>query len=170
MQKQFIILSLFFITSNKILAQADTPVQSYPQIKIYVSVIHPIVTFDKDGHTFNFSKGYTVIFPIGINYYKNDKIGFSFEMAPSVRVAKDTSKVNNMVFHPGIIFRCKRGYSFVTRVAFETTGRYGFTPVLGKTIIKKDNVNYFVTIATPVRVGNAKPASVGLAFQFGILF
>lgn len=171
MNKYLIIVLLFSISTGGVLAQDNKSAQTYPQIKGFVSVIHPIVTFDKNGHTSNFSKsGYTVSFPIAILILKSDKIGFSFELAPVIKSANNTVKVTNLVFDPGVIFRCKHGYNFITRVAFETSGRFGFTPVLAKTILKRSNLNYFIDVAAPVRFGNAKPASIGLSFQFGIVF
>lgn len=161
---------IFFSSNNNIEAQINKSLSTYPQIKGFVSIIHPIVTFDKDGHSFNFSKGYAVSFPIAILILKSDKIGFAFEVAPAIKVANDTTRVNNIVFDPGIIFRYKHGYNFIARVAFETSGRFGFTPVLAKTIIKRPNLNYFVATAAPVRFGNAKPASIGLVFQLGVIF
>jgi len=171
MNKYLMIVLLFFISASSVLAQDNKSAPTYPQIKGFVSIIHPIVTFDKNGHTFNFSKsGYTVSVPIAILILKSDKIGFTFEVAPVIRSANDTSKVTNVVFDPGVIFRYKHGFNFITRVAFETSGRYGFTPVFAKTIIKRPNLNYFVDVAAPVRFGNAKPASIGLSFQLGIVF
>jgi len=171
MRNYLLVALLFFIVNNNAFAQTNNSSPSYPQIKGFVSVIHPIVTFDKNGSTYNFSKGsYTVGFPMAIMIFKSDKIGYTFEVAPIINSANGTSKVSNVVFDPGIIFRRKHGYNFIMRTAFETGGRYGFTPVLAKTIIKRPNVNYFVDVAAPVRFGNEKPASIGFSFQFGIVF
>jgi len=172
MSKYLLAALLFFIlNNNNAFAQTNNSSPTYPQIKGLVSVVQPIVTFDKNGHTFNFSnKSYTVIFPIAILILKSDKIGFAFEVAPVIKFDTVTSKVTNLVFDPAVIFRLKHGYNFVTRVAFETSGRYGFTPVFAKTIIKRPYVNYFVDVGAPVRFGNTKPASIGLTFQFGVIF
>jgi hypothetical protein len=80
------------------------------------------------------------------------------------------TRVSNFLFHPGIMFRFKHGFTFVGRAAFETSGRLGFTPVFNKVIKKGKDTNYFIAIPLPVRFGNDKPTSVGIAFQFGIGF
>ena len=143
---------------------------TYPIVKGYFAIVHPIITFDKDGNHTNFSKGYTVGFPMGINILKSDKIGLSIEIVPFVKTENGTDKVNNVLFHPGIIFRLKNGYSFVHRLAFETTGRYGITPVVTKIFHHADDYNLFVSMPVPVRFGNVKPVSVGIAILFGIGF
>jgi hypothetical protein len=63
-----------------------------------------------------------------------------------------------------------KGYTFAGRAAFETSGRYGITPVFNKVIKKNKNSSYYIAIPLPVRFGNDKPASFTIAFQFGIAF
>lgn len=170
MKKQLLILHLFLLTVHISLAQQPASGQAYPKITGYVSVLHPVVTFDKNGSAFNFSGSYTVALPIGINILKSDKIGFSFEIAPFIKAQNDTSKVNFLLFHPGVIVRFKQGLSFITRLAFETSGRYGFTPVVNKVLFKGKGVNYFGAVGAPVRSGNEKPFSVTMVILFGVSF
>lgn len=172
MKKCTITVLLFFSLSKSICAQVDKPAATYPQIKGFVSILHPIVTFDKNTNAFNFTKklGYTVSVPMAILVFKSDKIGYSFEVAPVIKAVNNVSKVTNLVFDPGAIFRLKHGCNVITRAAFETSGRYGFTPVFAKTIIKRPNVSYFIDTAAPVRFGNGSPPSVALIFQFGAIF
>ncbi|MEI9958502.1 MAG: hypothetical protein WDM90_19850 [Ferruginibacter sp.] len=127
-------------------------------------MVHPIVTIDKKGSTFNFSNSYTVGFPVGINILKSDKIGFSFEITPYIKAQHDSNKVSNILFHPGIMFRFKHNFTFIGRLAFETSGRYGVTPVFNKVIIKRDNAKYFIAVPVPLRFGNNKPVSTGHCF------
>ncbi|WP_421828536.1 hypothetical protein [Larkinella sp.] len=61
-----------------------------------------------------------------------------------------------------------QGFTLAGRAAFETAGRYGFTPVLNKIVKKNKNSGYFV--AVPVRFGNNHPTNVTIGFQFGISF
>ncbi len=150
-------------------AQAPPPV-TYPKVAGYVGIIHPLVTFSKDGTTTNFDGYYVVGMPTGINIWKSAKIGFSAEFVPFVRAENGTSKMSNFLFHPGILVALGNGYTFAGRAAFETSGRYGFTPVLNKAIIKNKNSNYFVAVPIPVRFGNAHPTSLTVGFQFGIAF
>ncbi|MFN8354403.1 MAG: hypothetical protein U0Y10_08160 [Spirosomataceae bacterium] len=151
-------------------AQSSSPAPAYPRVAGYMGVLHPLVTFTSDGSTGNFGSSYTVGFPTGINILKSDQIGFSFEFVPIIRAEGGVSKVNNFLFHPGVMFRFKNGYTLVTRAAFETAGRFGFTPVLNKVVKKNAHSNYFVAIPLPVRFGNDKPTSFTVGFQFGVGF
>lgn len=166
------VLFLFLLLSVKAFSQEVPPAPPvvYPKIVGYVSVLHPIVVIDENASTFNFKYSYTVAFPVGINLLKSDRIGFSFEIAPIIKADKHSHKVSNFLFHPGILFRFKHGFTFITRAAFETSGRYGVTPVFSKVIAKGKSVNYFVATPLPVRFGNEKPPSVGANFQVGITF
>ncbi len=163
-------LLLFFLSYTVSFSQQVNLVPVYPKIVGYTSILHPIVTFDKNGSTFNFKDSYTVGIPVGINILKSDEIGFSFEMVPYIKSENGTDKVSNFLFHPGIMFRFKDGFTFLTRIAFETSGRYGLTPVLNKILLKGENVNFLIALSVPFRFGNDKPPSVGLGLQFGISF
>lgn len=143
---------------------------TYPKITGYFGIMHPIVTINEDETTVNFRDYYAVGFPTGINIWKNEKIGFSFEMVPNIKDDKGTSKVTNLLFHPGVLVALGKGYTFAGRAAFETSGRYGFTPVFNKTIIKSSSCSYYIAVPLPVRFGNDHPASFTVAFQFGIAF
>lgn len=151
---------------------APAPAPTYPRVAGYVGILHPIVTFSDEGTTTNFDSYYVVGLPTGINIWKSPKIGFSAEFVPLVRAEKGTSRMANFLFHPGILVTLAPGLTFAGRAAFETAGRYGFTPVLNKIVKKNKNSGYFVAVAVPVpfRFGNGHPASVTIGFQFGITF
>lgn len=144
--------------------------QTYPKLTGYVGIVHPIVTFSSDGTHTNFKNSYTVGIPIGINIWKSAKIGFSSEIVPTIRATSSSSKVSNVLFHPGILVALGSGFTFAGRAAFETSGRYGLTPVINKTVKKNKGSSYFVAVPLPVRFGNDQPSSFGLGFQFGIAF
>lgn len=143
---------------------------AYPKITGYFGVVHPIVTFAENQTSLNFREYYAVGFPTGINIWKSSKIGFSFEIVPNIKAEDGTSKMNNLLFHPGVLVALGKGYTFAGRVAFETNGRYGVTPVFNKTVIKNANSSYYVAIPLPVRFGNEHPANFTVGFQFGIAF
>ena len=143
---------------------------TYPKITGYFGVMHPIVTFSDQATNVNFRDYYAVGFPTGINIWKSSKIGFSFEVVPNIKVQGDSDKVTNLLFHPGVLIALGKGYTFAGRAAFESSGRYGFTPVINKTVIKSDNCSYFVAVPLPVRFGNDHPATFTVGFQFGIAF
>ncbi|RTZ01585.1 hypothetical protein EKM02_04785 [Flavobacterium sp. RSP49] len=143
---------------------------TYPKITGYFGILHPIVTVSPDGTNINFRDYYALGFPTGINIWKSPKIGFSFEIVPNIRAENGISKVNSLLFHPGVLVALGNGYTFAGRAAFETSGRYGITPVFNKTIIKNTNSSYYVAIPLPVRFGNDHPSTFTVAIQFGIAF
>ncbi|WP_461791763.1 hypothetical protein [Pedobacter sp.] len=162
--------TLLSLTSTTIFAQSTSPVPTYPKIAGYVGILHPIVTFSSSSTDFNFDNHYVVGLPTGINIWKNAKIGFSAEFVPTIRVENGTSKMSNFMFHPGILVALGKGWTFAGRAAFETSGRYGLTPVLNKTVIKGKSSSMFAALPLPVRFGNDRPTTFGAGFQFGIAF
>ncbi|MBA0883765.1 hypothetical protein [Flavobacterium undicola] len=159
------IILVLLVLSTTVFSQT-----TYPKITGYFGILHPLVSINKDETTVNFRDYYAVGFPTGINIWKSEKIGFSFEIVPSIKDDQGVSKVNNLLIHPGVLVALGHGYTFAGRVAFETSGRYGVTPVFNKTIKKNANSSYFVAVPLPVRFGNDHPASFTLGFQFGIAF
>ncbi len=171
MKNKITFLTLLVLGSFKTFAQQSSTENTYPKIAGYMGILHPINTWSADGTiTGNFGAIYTIGFPTGINILKSDKIGFSFEFVPTIRSENGVSKMNNFLFHPGLMFRFKHGLTLVTRAAFETSGRYGFTPVFNKVVKKNKHSNYFVAIPFPVRFGNDRPTTYTLGFQFGVGF
>ncbi|MCZ4244781.1 hypothetical protein [Pedobacter punctiformis] len=164
-QLRFIFLIFFISISLSSFSQTI-----YPKVNGYVGIVHPIVSFSKDETITNFKNYYQVGFPTGINIWKSQKIGFSLEVVPFIKAENGSSKMNNFLFHPGVLVSLGNGYTFVGRLAFETAGRYGVTPVFNKTIKKNTSSSYYVAIPLPVRFGNDKPATFGLAFQLGFAF
>ena len=160
----------FCILLKGMSSQAQPTVSNYPKIAGYVGMLHPIVTFAGGTTTTNFNHFYLGGLPVGINIWKSAKIGFSAEFVPFIRAEKGVSKMNNFLFHPGLLVALGHGYTFAGRAAFETSGRYGFTPVLNKIVKKNKNSGYFVAIPLPVRFGNDLPTSFSIGFQFGIAF
>lgn len=142
----------------------------YPKITAYVGIMHPIVTISKNEPVYNFDNVYIGGLPTGLNIWKNAAIGFSFEFVPFIRVANGMSKMNNFLFHPGVLFALGKGYTLATRAAFETSGRFGVTPVLNKVVIKSKSSSIYIAIPVPLRFGNDMPVSVSPGFQFGIAF
>ena len=164
-QVKHTILLALIVVSNSVFSQT-----TYPKITGYFGILHPIVTFSGDETSVNFRDYYAVGFPTGINIWKSSKIGFSLEIVPNIKTEDGISKMNNLLFHPGVLVALGNGFTFAGRAAFETSGRYGFTPVFNKTVIKNTNCSYFVAVPLPVRFGNEHPATFGIGFQFGIAF
>jgi hypothetical protein len=158
----FLILSIAFKSAN---AQ-----QSYPRITGYFSILNPVGTWNKNGFTSNFGDVYTVVFPFGMNILKSDQFGVSFEVAPSIRTENNIAKVNSVLFHPGAMFRFKHGFTFIGRMAFETGGRFGVTPVFNQVIKKGKDASLFLSVPIPIRFGNNAPMSVTTGLQVGVSF
>ncbi|MCF3110890.1 hypothetical protein LL912_19045 [Niabella sp. CC-SYL272] len=164
-----ILRSAVFICTTWSAAQVCA--QTDAKVRGYVGILHPLVTYSKNAVPhYNFDGAYTVGLPAGINLWKSENIGFSMEFVPLVRVVNGTSKMNNFLFHPGALFALGNGFTLATRAAFETSGRYGFTPVLNKVVRKNKGSSYFVAVPVPARFGNDQPASLSVAFQFGVAF
>lgn len=162
---------LFLLTVLPVLATAQNqPPQTYPKIAGYVGILHPIVTFSSAGTETNFGNHYVVGMPTGINIWKSAKIGFSAEFVPTIRAENGTSKMSNFLFHPGVLVALGRGWTFAGRAAFETSGRYGLTPVINKTVIKGKASSMFAAVPFPLRFGNDRPTTFTIGFQFGIAF
>ena len=174
MRKNDTLLIISFWGLGLVSLAQTTPVQPapapYPRVVGYFSVVHPLLTMTADETTTNFSPAYTVGFPTGINILKSDRIGFSFEITPFIRAENGNSRVNNVLFHPGVMFRFPRYFTINARLAFETSGRYGFTPVLSQVIKLNKHTSYFLAVPLPVRFGNNTPSSAGIGLQVGIGF
>lgn len=160
-------LLLLGLTGN---ACAQASAATYPKIAGYVGIMHPLVTFSREETTTNFKHYYIGGLPTGINIWKTARIGFSAEFVPFIRADSTGSKMSNFLFHPGILVALGKGWTFAGRAAFETSGRYGLTPVINKIVIKNKNSGYYVSVPLPVRFGNNHPAAFTAGFQFGIIF
>ena len=163
-------ICLLMALTTSIKAQVQPSPTFYPKITGYVGILHPLVTFSSEGTHTNFDDSYTVGMPTGINIWKSAGIGFSLEMVPFIRAENGTSKMNNFLFHPGVLVALGKGFTFAGRAAFETSGRYGLTPVLNKVVVKKKTCSYFAAIPLPLRFGNNRPTTFTPGFQFGIAF
>ncbi|MHA8059852.1 hypothetical protein PQG22_01090 [Aquirufa beregesia] len=141
--------------------------EQFPKLAGHVGIAHSIITVS-DGSTSGNS--YSVGFPIALNIWKTEKVGFSFEVIPAIRSENGSHKMNNVTFHPGILYRLGKGYTFAGRAAFETSGRYGFTPVFNKVLKKNKFSNYYLAVPIPIRFGNDRPVSANLTVQLGIAF
>lgn len=163
----FLILCLFF---KNIFAQQEQSVSNYPRITGFFAVLVPIGTFNEKGFTANFTNSSVVAFPFGFNFLKSDHLGFSMEMVPFMLSQNGSTKMNFMLFHPGVMFRFPHGFTFTPRLAFQTDGRYGVTPVFGKVLMVRKDYQFYLSLSEPARFGNNLPGSFTTGLQFGISF
>ncbi len=168
--KKVIVLFLMsaFSHIDKVSSQTTPELVLYPKMVGYMSFILPIVKMNRNETTVNFSNSFSIGIPVGINILYSDKFGFSYEITPTIKSERRTDKMSSLLFAPGLIFRFKKGFAFVQRLAFETSGRYGITPLITKVITGGKNVNYFISASVPLRVGNNELPSMGGNLQFGI--
>lgn len=148
-----------------------SPKPKYPKVVGYLSFILPLETLQSGSLTPNFYHHTTSIgFPVGVNVLYSDHFGFSYEFTPTVKASGGSSKMSNLLFDPGTMFRFEHGFTIITRLAFETSGRYGFTPVFNQVYARSKAVNYFVALSLPNRFGDAAAYSIGLNLQVGFTF
>ena len=150
------------------------PEAVYPKVVGYLSFIIPTATLQDNKVTTNFSSATSIGFPTGVNVFYSSKFGFSYEITPTIKTTNGNSKMSNLLFDPGPMFRFKHGFTIIPRLAFETSGRYGVTPVFNEVYLRTKAVNYFVALSLPMRTGadNGVQASgsLGLNVQFGFIF
>ncbi|WP_094568755.1 hypothetical protein [Mucilaginibacter xinganensis] len=151
--------------------QKIKPKPAYPKVVGYLSIILPLKTLSAGKFTSNFSHHTSSIgFPLGVNVLYSERFGFSYEITPTIKSSGGSSRVSNLLIDPGTMFRFDHGFTIITRLAFETSGRYGFTPVFNQVYARSKAVNYFVALSLPNRFGNSEPYSLGLNLQFGFTF
>jgi hypothetical protein len=163
-------MNFIFLSFLNFQIKAQQPKTDYPKVTGYISVVHPIITAYENETVYNFKNDYTVGFPVGVNILKSDKLGFSFEITPFIKSVNGNASVSNMLFHPGVILRFPKGFSINNRMAFETSGRFGYTAVFSKVIARTPMHNFFVAMPVPFRFGGNKTFSVGAGLQVGITF
>gem|GEM_PF-2176811 len=143
-----------------------------PKITEYFAVYHTIGSYAnhcKPSYIFG-SNTYKVYLPFGINVFKNPKVGFSIEVMPcfeSINTSdsgKSLSKVSEVIFHPGLVFPLKHGFTLTERIAMSTSGRYGVTQVLSKTLYKDKYNSYYAAIPLALRFGNENDGGENLFF------
>jgi len=166
--KYCLLFFLFVAAATSLNAQQKD--NSFPKVQGYIGVVHPIVTLFSNETVYNFNGSYTVGFPTGINIIKTEHFGYSLEVVPFINSSNGTSKTSNVLFHPGIMFRYKHGFTWINRLAFETSGRYGITPIFNKVIIKSKNNTIAGAIPIPIRFGNNRKPSIGAGIQVAIVF
>ena len=158
---------------DRVLAQSQNSLPTpptYPRMVGYLGILHPLATWNEKGIETNFTDYYVVGFPIGLNLWKTKQIGFSVEIVPLIRAQNGTSRVANVLFHPGVLVNLGHDFTFAGRLAFETGGRYGVTPVLNKIVKRGQTLSYFLAVPLPIRFGNDLPTSATLGLQGGIVF
>ena len=179
---KFYILVLFFLINTIAYSQSAPSNTLKPEttsssinhtsneVKGYTALVVPVYTFSSDGNTLNGEDNFVIGNAWGINIWKTKRFGYSFELTPFLKIDSKDSKVSNVLFHPGILYKLGHEYTMIGRLAYETSGRYGFTPIINKVLKRTAYNTFYVAALLPVRFGNNHAASIGAGFQLGIGF
>ena len=154
-------------------AQSEPAAPAYPKTVGYLSFILPMFTANKNSTSNDFKGGineFAIGFPVGINVLYSQHFGFSYEITPTIQASPGSTKTSKILIDPGPMFRFGHGFTFIPRLAFETAGRYGFTPVFNEVYARTKVANYFVALSLPARFGNSELPTLGLNLQLGLIF
>lgn len=147
--------------------QAQNP---SPTVAGFFGVLKPLLVINQDGAQGYFGERFNMGFPTGIHVYKSPRFGYSLEVAPFIGNNNGVTKVNNVLIHPGLMFRRTHNWTIYTRVALETSGRYGFTPIFSKTFYKAKFNSYYLSMPLPFRFGAGLPFAFSVGLQIGATF
>lgn len=140
----------------------------FPFSSVYIGTAVPIISIDEDGFTSNFSTSSVFVFPIGFNLNKSEKLSYSIELDPVLSFTNNSSSIANLAVLPGVLLHQEK-ISYGIRAAFETSGRYGMSFSLLKSLIKKENFNLVMGIPLDIRTGNQTPVNLGTGLIFVIV-
>ncbi|MDW3194547.1 MAG: hypothetical protein R8G66_19370 [Cytophagales bacterium] len=139
----------------------------------HVGIVHPLFTLS-EGETSTIADQYTVGFPIGLTIKRKSNPSVDFEFVPFMT----NGSIDNLLIHPGVLFGLGAGFTFGTRLAYETGPEtYGFTPLLNKGFTIGNNKSIFMELVLPVRFGSRSVldssdnfSAYTIAFHVGIGF
>ncbi len=118
-RNRYLFLGFLFSVPAAIFGQSVSPVNmppqapAYPMVVAYTCIFLPIVSTNSKTTTWNFSNTYSIGLATGINILYSDRFGLSFDLTPVVTTTDGTSKVANLIFDPGAIFRLKKGFALI---------------------------------------------------------
>lgn len=102
---------------------------------------------------------YTIGFPFGVTFKTPCRMLVDLEFVPVIKpfASTDIPYQVHLLYHPGVLFPLKKGWTFGLRLAFESgEGQFGFTPLLNKAFKFKNNGAFFVELVAPGRFGPTK--------------
>jgi hypothetical protein len=167
------LISIVLLNAPDLFSQSQPVPTTYPKVVGYLSFILPLVTINKNETSNDFSGGinnFAIGFPIGVNVLYSEHFGFSYEITPTIQASPGTTKTSKILFDPGPMFRFRHGFTIIPRLAFDTQGRYGFTPVFNQIYAHSKTINYFIAVSLPARFGNDELPSLGVNLQLGFIF
>lgn len=175
---QLFILGLFVFFLNQIHSQ-DTNVAekiSSPKVLGYHFGVVQIAFAINKGDVIYLDKYdfYTIGFPFGISLKTPGKAIIDLEFVPVIKPYLTTETPYNvhLLYHPGILYPLKKGWTLGFRLAFESGEKqFGFTPLINKAFRINEGSVFFVELVAPGRFGPAKNSGYtqlgGLHLGFG---
>ncbi len=140
------------------------------KISSYIGIVHPIYTIQKGKFTTNFKDYYQVGMTTAIIVKKAKNYAYNFEFVGFIRNENGITRMNNLMLHPGVSFYLKHNWALTPRMGFETSGRFGPTLVVSKTMFKPGGHPVNFNLVNLLRFGNDTGASftnaINLTFGF----
>jgi hypothetical protein len=160
-----ITVALLFL-SKIILAQ--TPPDT--KVSAYIGIVHPIYTIQKGKFTTNFTDYYQVGMTTAVIIRKSPNYAYNLEFVGFVRSQDGVTRMNNLMLHPGVSFYLKKDWAITPRMGFETSGRFGPSLIISKTMFKPGGHPINFNFVNLLRFGNDQGASftnaINLTFGF----
>lgn len=141
----------------------------------HVGVVQ-IVFSHNNGETVFFDRTsvYSVGFPFGITLNTPGKVKVDLELVPFINpyIYSDKPYKIHLLYHPGILYPLKNGWTIGLRAAFEIgEGQFGFTPLINKAFKNSKGYAFFIELVAPGRFGPEKNSGYtqlgGLHIGFG---
>lgn len=157
---------LLILISQNLFSQgtADT------KMAAYIGIVHPIYTIQKGKFTPNFKDYYQMGMTTAVIVRKAKNYAYNLELVGFVRSEKGVTRMNNFMLHPGVTFYLKNDWALTPRAGFETSGRFGPSLIITKTMAKLGGHPLNFNYVNLLRFGNDAGASftnaINLTFGF----
>jgi hypothetical protein len=163
MKHFFLSLICIFLFLSGITAQDLTIINPPVKTKIngyHVGVVQILFATNK-GETVFFDRTsvYSVGFPFGITFNTAGKLKIDLELVPFINpyIYSDLPYNIHLLYHPGILYPLKGGWTLGMRAAFEIgQGQFGFTPLINKGFKTGKGTTFFIELILPGRFGPEK--------------
>ena len=164
--KLWCLLILFFTTLiiGNTQDTIKTDVKEISKFSGYHFGVVQILFSHNNGETVFFDRTsiYSVGFPFGLTFNTSGKVKIDLELVPFINpyIYSDKAYKIHLLYHPGILYPLKNGWTLGLRAAFEIgEGQFGFTPLINKSFKNKKGAAFFIEFVAPGRFGPEKKSS-----------
>ncbi|MBK8517852.1 MAG: hypothetical protein IPL55_16685 [Saprospiraceae bacterium] len=152
-------LACFAISTAQDTIMVASPV--LPKVSGYHAGVVQIIFSYNNGETVYFDRTsvYSLGFPFGITFNTKGKSKIDLELVPFINpyIYSDRPFKIHLLYHPGILYPLKYGWTLGLRAAFEIgEGQFGFTPLVNKAFNFKNGNVFFIELVAPGRFGPNK--------------